>query len=57
MEDHGFSYGMNDNWELDVKIARQMREKLYKHSLLRQEAPTFFKKHFCQYPVVLIRFS
>ncbi|KAJ2607860.1 hypothetical protein H4S08_004674 [Coemansia sp. RSA 1365] len=45
------------NVHFDAKTAHNSRESSQKMSLLFQEAPIFFEKHFCRYPVILIRFD
>ncbi|KAJ2307100.1 hypothetical protein IWW55_001137, partial [Coemansia sp. RSA 2706] len=43
--------------KLDPKLARAEKMKLFKATLLYQQAPAFFAKHFSRHPVIYIRYG
>ncbi|KAJ2803794.1 hypothetical protein H4R20_002752, partial [Coemansia guatemalensis] len=47
---------LDEQTALDAAEAYRKRKSSMEESLLSQEAPAFFEKHFCRYPVILIRF-
>ncbi|KAJ2613413.1 hypothetical protein H4S08_002215 [Coemansia sp. RSA 1365] len=54
---YGISTSISNKYVLNPTKARSTRTERLANTLLRQELPAFFKEHFCQYPVILIRFD